>query len=478
MIVRRAINGERSEQLPLTCQQTFILTTGRSVEEISKIRQNNVNPILNPLYKKPLLIHQGHMQWLFDNDGKRYLDMFGGICTVSVGHCHPTITEVVSEQFKSLVHISNLYHQPKLFEYSKKLAEKMPGDLKVVYLLNSGSEANDLAILLARLYTGNNEILSLKNCYHGMSYQTMGLTSISHYKYPVVPPVAMHNVMNPDIFRGIWGGSHCRDSPVQTSRQCSCSSSECQACDKYIDVLKNEFRSTISRGKLAGFFAESIQGIGGTVQFPKNYIKKAYEIVKDNNGLFISDEVQTGFGRTGDHFWGFEGHGIIPDIVTMAKGIGNGFPMSAVVTTKEISQALTKASHFNTFGGNAVASAVGLAVLEIIEKEKLQQNSKEVGTYLLTELGKMKQRIPNIGDVRGKGLMIGVELIESDGNFTSLSHDKYESFFEKCKDMGLLIGTGGFNKNVVRIKPPMCITKEDADFTLEVIEKALLATIH
>ncbi|XP_044756410.1 alanine--glyoxylate aminotransferase 2, mitochondrial [Coccinella septempunctata] len=446
---------------------------GPTAEEISFIRQSNVTPILKPLYQKPLMLHQGHMQWLYDNKGKRYLDMFGGICTVSVGHCHPKITEAVINQFNKLGHVSSLYHHPKLFEYSKRLAEKMPGDLKVVYLLNSGSEANDLAILLARLYTGHTEILSLKNCYHGMSYQTMGLTSVGHYKYSVAPPTGFHTVMNPDVFRGPWGGSKCRDSPSQTSRECSCESEECKAGHEYISVLKNEFRSVVPAGKLAAFFAESIQGVGGTVQFPENYIKEAYRIVKENNGLFISDEVQTGFGRTGEHFWGFEGHGIIPDVVTMAKGIGNGFPLAAVVTTKEISEALTKAAHFNTFGGGPIASTIGLAVLDIIEEEKLQENSLSVGTYLLTELAKMKERTPYIGDVRGKGLMIGVEMVENNKNLTSIAPGKFSIFLEKCKDMGLLVGAGGYDKNVVRIKPPMCITREDADFTLSVMEKAL-----
>ncbi|KAK9891915.1 hypothetical protein WA026_017399 [Henosepilachna vigintioctopunctata] len=446
---------------------------GPSLEAIGTIRQNNVNPIMKPLYKKPLLLHQGYMQWLFDNDGKRYLDMFGGICTVSVGHCHPKVTDAAFNQWNKLVHTSSLFQHPKLYEYSQKLADKMPGDLKVVYLLNSGSEANDLAILLARLYTGNNEILSLKNCYHGMSYQTMGLTSLANYKYKVVPPPAIHNVMNPDVFRGIWGGSNCRDSLAQTSRHCSCREKECEACDNYIRMLKSEFQSTVGPGKLAGFFAESIQGVGGAVQFPRNYIKEAYKIVKENNGLFISDEVQTGIGRTGDHFWGFESHGILPDIVTMAKGIGNGFPMSAVVTTKEIATTLTTGSHINTFGGNPIASAVGLAVLDIIEEEQLQENSKEVGSFLITELDKMRKRFPNIGDVRGKGLMIGVEMVENDGKMTPMSPTNFDDLLDKCREMGLILGVGGYNRNVIRLKPPMCITKEDASFALEVIEKAL-----
>jgi alanine-glyoxylate transaminase / (R)-3-amino-2-methylpropionate-pyruvate transaminase len=186
------------------------------------------------------------------------------------------------------------------------------------------------------------------------------------WRYPL-PGVSngIHHVMNADPYSGLWGGGKCRDSPVQTNRNCDCSVGSCLAEDNYINQLEVEFKYSLPRGKCAAMFAESIQGVGGSVQFPRNYIKRASELVRQNGGLFISDEVQTGFGRTGEHYWGFEAHGIIPDIVTMAKGIGNGFPLGAVVTTSEIAQTLTQALHFNTFGGNPLACNVGIAVMDV-----------------------------------------------------------------------------------------------------------------
>lgn len=446
---------------------------GPDLDKLKAIRTTNLSPALTTYYGSPLHIHQGHKQWLFDLNGKRYLDMFGGICTVSVGHCHSKINAAVKEQMETLGHISNVYIHPKIHEYAEKLASKMPGDLKVVYFVNSGSEANDLAILMARAYTGNFDIISLKNSYHGMSYQTMGLNANGMYKYGVPQSPGMHHAMNPDVFKGIWGGSQCRDSPVQTNRHCDCLLSQCRASEKYLEQLDELFLCSLSRGKVAGMFAESIQGVGGAVQFPKGYIKSAMELIRNNGGLFISDEVQSGFGRTGEHFWGFEMHGIIPDIVTMAKGIGNGYPLAAVVTTPQIARSLTSAAHFNTFGGNPIASAVGMTVLEIIEEENLQKNCLYVGTHLLNELSKLQSDFDIVGDVRGKGLMIGVEFVDKRGSIKPLSGAKFMQMWEHCLKLGLIVGKGGLHGNVLRIKPPMCITKEDADFTVEVIREGL-----
>lgn len=455
-------------QLP-PCEFVPKKYNGPSYENLKNIRKDHLNPALLTFYSKPLALHQGYKQWLFDIEGKRYLDLFGGICTVSVGHCHPRITKAVNEQMSTLGHVSNIYYHPKIHEYAKRLTEKMPGELKVAYFVNSGSEANDLAILMSRVYTGNHEIVSFRNCYHGMTYQTMALTSQGSYKYKLPTLPGFHHVMNPDIFRGLWGGSKCRDSLVQVSRNCDCGE-VCNAKEKYLDQFRELFKYTLPKKSVAAFFAESIQGVGGALQFPKGYIKEAYDIVKESGGLFVSDEVQTGFGRTGDHFWGFEGHEIIPDIVTMAKGIGNGYPLAAVVTTPAIAEALSRANHFNTFGGNPVASAVGITVLDIIEEEELQHNCKNVGNYLLKELEKMRDEFEVIGDVRGKGLMIGIELVE--GGKRPLSSEKFLKIWEYCKDAGLLIGKGGADGNVIRLKPPMCITKEDARFGLEVMRLA------
>lgn len=315
---------------------------------------------------------------------------------------------------------------PKVHEYAEKLVSKLPGDLKNVYFVNSGSEANDLAMLIARLYTGNHEIISFRNAYHGASPYTMGLTAHSTWRYPLAGVSnGLIHAMNPDPYTGIWGGKNCRDSPIQTTRNCECSADQCLASDNYYDELVQIFKYSLPRGKVAAMFAESIQGVGGTVQYPKGYIKKAAELVRANGGLFVADEVQSGFARTGEHYWGFEGHGIVPDIVTMAKGIGNGFPIGAVVTSRKVAEVLSQALHFNTYGGNPLASAVGMAVLDviilfsqsnlhemlylnmlflfqIIDEEELQKNANEVGTYLLHGLAKLRDKYDVIGDVRGK----------------------------------------------------------------------------
>lgn len=266
----------------------------------------------------------------------------------------------------TLWHTTNIYMHPKIHEYAEKLLSKLPADLNNVYFVNSGSEANDLAMMIARLYTGNSEIISFRNAYHGASPYTMGLTAHSTWRYPLsgVSNGIIH-AMNPDPYTGIWGGKNCRDSPVQTTRHCDCPADQCLASGRYYEQLEQIFKYSLPRGKVAAMFAESIQGVGGTVQFPKGYIKKAAELVRANGGLFVADEVQTGFARTGEHYWGFEGHDIVPDIVTMAKGIGNGFPIGAVVTSRKVAETLSQALHFNTYGGNPLASAVGIAVLDV-----------------------------------------------------------------------------------------------------------------
>ncbi|XP_036386020.1 alanine--glyoxylate aminotransferase 2, mitochondrial [Megalops cyprinoides] len=445
-----------------------------SKDQMLEIRKSFCNPMTMKVtyYKKPVYIHQGYMQWLWDVDGRRYLDLFAGIVTVSVGHCHPRVTDAAVKQLRRLWHTTNIYVYPPLHEYAEKLAAHLPDPLKVVYFTNSGSEANDLAMLMARLHTGNFDILTLGGSYHGGSPLAMGLTSNAAYKYPIASGLGCHTTMCPDVFRGPWGGSHCRDSPVQTIRDCSCSPGCCQANDMYIGQLKEVFATSVP-SRIAGFFGEPIQGVGGAVQYPKNYLKETYKLVRERGGVCIADEVQTGFGRTGSHFWGFQGHGVMPDIVTMAKGIANGYPMGAVVTTPEIANSFAKGVHFNTFGGNPVACAIASSVLDTLKEDGTQQNSADVGTYLMTELAKLRDKYEIIGDVRGKGLHIGVEMVKDKVSRQPLPAEAMSQIFEDTKDMGVLIGKGGVYGQTFRIQPPMCITKEDADFFLAVFRHAV-----
>ena len=427
--------------------------TGPSADEVLQLRKQFLNPGIFLYYKKPLMLVQGRMQYVWDERGRRYLDALGGIVTISVGHCHPEVVEAANRQNETLQHSTTIYLHPNIAEYARDLAAKMPGDLKVCYFVNSGSEANDLALLMARAYTGNYDVVALRNAYHGGSSLTMGLTAHRTWKFNVPHSFGVHHAITPDPYRGLWGRE------------------DSGAGKKYADDVKNliDFATT---GQVAAFVAESIQGVGGVVVFPDGYLKNAYEHVRAAGGLCIADEVQAGFGRTGTHYWGFETQGVIPDIVTMAKGIGNGCPLGAVVTTQKIAAALTQRIHFNTFGGNPVVCAQGRAILQIIDREKLQKNSLEIGNRLLAGLNRLKEKYNIIGDVRGKGLMLGIELVK-DRESKEPAREECAQILETAKELGLLLGKGGLWGQTIRFSPPMCVNERDADFLLEVLERAL-----
>jgi alanine-glyoxylate transaminase/(R)-3-amino-2-methylpropionate-pyruvate transaminase len=426
--------------------------TGPPPEEILALKNRFVTPTSIPYYQKPLMIVEGSMQYLFDHTGRRYLDGIGGIVTISVGHCHPYVVQKVKEQTERLQHITSIYLHPNIAQYAQMLAAKMPGELSVCYFVNSGSEANDLALLLARLFTGNYDVVALRNAYHGGSASTMQLTAHSTWKYNYPHSFGVHHAINPDPYRGPWG----HDDP--------------EAGAKYAAEIRNLI-DYATPGRVAGFFAESIQGVGGAVVYPEGFLKGAYEVVRAAGGVCIADEVQTGFARTGSDYWGFQNHGVIPDIVTMAKGIGDGVPLAAVVTTPAIANALTNRIHFNTFGGNPVACAAGMAVLSVIDREKIQLNALERGNQLMAGYRKLMASHSLIGDVRGRGLMTGIELVK-DRKTKEPAKEETLRVFERLKDLGLLVGKGGLHANTLRIKPPMCITAEDVAFVIDVLDRA------
>src|SRR3977135_1305550 len=429
--------------------------TGPSRNDLLAMRSKYTNPAVFTIYGEPLLIVEGHMQWLFDETGKRYLDMFAGIVTVSCGHCHPKIVAAIEKQAETLQHATTIYLHPNFPLLAKKLASKMPKGLDVTYFTNSGSEANDLAVTMARLYTGHTDVIALRNGYHGGSPSAMGLTSHSTWKYPVSGDGHVHHVVNPDPYRSPYGGT-----PEEIATQ------------SVADIREIVRYST--PGKVAAFLAEPIQGVGGATHGARNYLKEAYAMVREYGGLCIADEVQTGFGRTGDHYWGFENFDVVPDFVTMAKGIGNGVPLGAVTTRMDIAQSLTQRIHFNTFGGNPVCMAAGLAVIDVIDEDGLQENSRVIGKRLKDGFTALAKQHQLIGDVRGMGLMLGVELVR-DRKTKEPAKKEALAVLEAAREMGVLVGKGGLDGNVLRIKPPMCITAEDADFTLDVLDRALTA---
>ena len=426
---------------------------GPSRAEVLAMRKQFANPAIFTIYKEPIMIVEGHMQWLFDETGKRYLDMLAGIVTVSCGHCHPKVTKAIHDQVDRLQHATTIYLHPGMPAFAKKLASKMPPGLDVTYFVNSGSEANDLAIQIARTYTGNSDVIALRNAYHGASPFTNTLTSHSTWKYPVNPSGGIHHAINPDPYRSPFSGT-----PEEIASK--------SAAD-----IRDLIRFS-TPGKVAAFIAEPIQGVGGTTHGAKNYLREAYAVIREHGGLCIADEVQTGFGRTGENYWGFQNWDVIPDIVVMAKGIGNGVPLAAVTTRSEIAQALTSRIHFNTFGGNPVCMAAGSAVLDVIDEDGLQENCRVVGGRLKAGLKKLMSEHKLVGDVRGMGLMLGMELVRDRSSKEPAKAETLE-LLEASREMGMLIGKGGIDGSVIRIKPPMCVTADDADFAVDVLHEAL-----
>jgi alanine-glyoxylate transaminase/(R)-3-amino-2-methylpropionate-pyruvate transaminase len=425
---------------------------GPSRDAVLALRRQHVNPAVFTLYREPFMIVEGKMQYLFDETGRRYLDLFAGIVTVSCGHCHPKVVSRMQQQMERLQHTTTIYLHPNLPLLAHKLASKMPAGLDVTYFVNSGSEANDLAITMARLYTGNLDVIAVRNAYHGGSPSSLGMTSHHTWKYPLPGPIAVHHALSPDPSSKTLTGS-----PQEIASRAAA------------DIRELIRYST--PGAIAAFIAEPIQGVGGVTRGAANYFREAYAIAREFGGLCVADEVQTGFGRTGEHYWGFQNFGVIPDIVTMAKGIGNGAPLAAVTTRREIAGALTRRTHFNTFGGNPVSMAAGLAVLDVIDEENLQENARTVGARFLEGLRRLQQRHRLVGDVRGMGLMLGVELIDSATGAPAPAQTL--EVLEAAREMGVLLGKGGLDANVLRIKPPLCITAADVDFALDVLDRAM-----
>lgn len=428
---------------------------GPSRDEVLALRREYLTPGMLTYYREPLMIVEGHMQYLWDETGKQYLDAFAGIVTVSVGHCHPKVVERVREQVGRLQHTTTIYLHPTIAEFGKRLAEHMPAgsDLSVSYFTNSGSEANEVAVLSAREFTGNLEVISLRNAYHGGTQGAMGLTAVGTWKFKTNPSLNVKHATPGYCYRCPYGLEY--------------PSCELKCARDVEDLIRHE-----TTGEVACFIGEPIQGVGGAVTPPPEYFQVVYDIVRKHGGLCIADEVQTGFGRTGTAFWGFENWGVTPDLVTMAKGIGNGAPLGACVTRPEIARVMKNRIHFNTFGGNPISMTQGLATLEVIDAEGIQENARVVGTHLKGRLLELQERHRLIGEVRGLGLMLGVELVRDRVSKEPATVETAD-LLELCKERGLLIGKGGLAGNVLRIKPPMCLSRDDADFLVDCLDEVL-----
>ena len=406
-----------------------------SLKKILKMREKHISKSLSIGHGKPLHISKGEMQYLYSSSGEKYLDLVNNVC--HVGHCNPHVVSAGQKQMAEL-NTNTRYIYDGLTQYIQRLSNTLPEGLDFGFLVNSGSEANELAIRLARSYTDNHDIVVMEGAYHG---HTGMLINLSPYKFrgPGGKGISedwVHVAPVPDIYR-----------------------------DDSRDYI-NEFERIVRKADpIAGFIVESILSCAGQISFPEGYLGKSFELIRNVGGICIADEVQVGFGRTGSHMWAFEEHGVTPDIVVMGKPIGNGHPMAAVFTTKEIAASFEGMEFFSTFGGNPVSCAIGMAVLDVIEDDNLIENSKLMGELFIDGLTKLKERYKIIGDVRGKGLFLGIELVKDHSSLEPATKEA-ELLVKGMLSKNILLSIDGPRKNVIKIKPPMVISREDVERTI------------
>ena len=425
---------------------------GVCAADLLKTRKKCIAPSVAPSYDTPLKILRGKGQYLYDYHGRPFLDLYNNVC--HVGHCHPRVVEAGQRQMACL-NTNTRYLYDGLTDYAQRLCSTLPRELDTCFFVNSGSEANELALRIAKTYTRQKDILVVENAYHG---NTSSMIDISPYKFmgkggQGKPEPWVHVVPSADGYRGRFKGQQ-----ADTGRSYG---------NQVGQILESIPRP------IAGFITESLLSCGGQVIPPRGYFETAFKHVRRHGGLCITDEVQVGFGRVGSHFWAFELQNVIPDIVVMGKSIGNGHPMSAVVTRKEIAQVFANGMEFfATFGGNPVSCAIGMAVLDVLREENLQEHAEKVGARMLKGLNTLKDKHDIIGDVRGLGLFIGIELVTDRTTLAPATRQASE-LVNQLKEKGILLGTDGPSNNVIKIKPPMVITKQDVDMFIRIFDDTL-----
>ncbi len=427
-------------------------TSASRSEEVVRKHREFLWPAATTYYREPLVAARASMQYLWDVEGNRYLDFFGGIVTIGIGHCHLKVTSKIQAQVETLQHTSTLYTNEAIVALAEKLAQITPGKLQKTYFTNSGTEANEAAILLARMASPSYDVVALRHAYAGGSALARGVTAISGWRKGGVIAVGLAHALNP----------YCYRCPLKL-RYPDCG----VACAADVENLIQ----TATSGSIAAFIAEPIQGVGGFITPPPEYFKIVYRIVKNYGGLFISDEVQTGFGRTGKKWFGIEQWEVIPDIITCAKSLGNGVPIGATITTDELAGRF-QGHTISTFGGNPVTCVAARAVIDVIEEENLLENTHVVGSYFRSRLEELKEKYPLIGDVRGMGMMQAIELVR-DRHSKEPAVAETSELLERARANGLLIGRGGLYANVIRLAPPMNITKADVDEGIRLLDKSL-----
>ena len=420
--------------------------------EIMERYQQVMFPAATPYHgDNPLIAERAKDQYIWDVDGKRYLDFFGGILTVSVGHCNDEISERTIAQLRKLQHTSTIYVNESMVRLAEKVAALTPGCLQKCFFSNSGTEANETAVLAARMYTGNPIIITLRHAYSGRSMLAMSLSAQRPWRLGgVVDPYVKH-VRNPYTFRAPAG----------------------LTAEQVVDLCVQDLEETIAtstEGRIAAFMAEPIQGAGGFIVPPEDYFRRILPIVREAGGVFIADEVQTGWGRTGGLWFGIEHWGVEPDIMTFAKGMGNGSPIGCTIATPEIADAVAGLT-FSTFGGNPVTMATTLATIEYMEAHDTPTNCAVQGERMAGKLAEFAAEFPIVGEARGMGLMQALEIVQPGGIEPDAA--RTVAFVDRCKEKGLLLGKGGLYGNVVRIAPHLNVSAEDMDIAMDIVASAL-----
>ncbi|MEZ4883265.1 MAG: aminotransferase class III-fold pyridoxal phosphate-dependent enzyme [Chitinophagales bacterium] len=434
-----------------------------SNEEILQQRQKHLGRSLSVSYHKPLQIQRAFGPYLYEHTGRRYLDTANNV--PHIGHQHPRIVKVAQEQM-AVLNTNTRYLHPTITAFAEKLCATLPPELSVCHFVNSGSEANELAVRMAKAFSGQRDMVVMEVGYHG---NTNVCVDISSYKFEGKGGSGKRDWVHVVEMPGKRWMEQRKERKLWQSwmPKKSVQSETLPTVEAVVKKLKEEGKG------IAGFICESILSCGGQIVLPPNYLKAAYEQVRAAGGVCIADEVQVGFGRVGDYFWGFELQGVVPDIVTMGKPIGNGHPLAAVVTTPEIAAAFANGmEYFNTFGGNPVSCAIGLEVLKVIEDDGLQANALKVGNYLKAGLQELMKRHSIIGDVRGHGLFLGFELVKNRETFEP-APEQTTYLANRMRELGILLGTDGLYHNVIKIKPPMVFSIENADFLLATLNRVL-----
>jgi alanine-glyoxylate transaminase/(R)-3-amino-2-methylpropionate-pyruvate transaminase len=400
-------------------------------------------------YEKPLILKRGKGQYLWDEMDNKLIDLLGMNLCISVGHAHPQVVQAVKEQVEQLTHCTTMFYHPVPAHFAEELAATMPeGHDWVVHFTNSGTEAIDLALMMARSSTGNQDIVALRNSYHGATYGAQSVTGVKNFRHNIGLLSNITFAAEPNQYRGIFG----------------------EGTQAYLDDLERTIGHTTS-GALAAMIIEPVQGYGGIVAMPPGYMKGAFESTRAVGGLCIVDEVQSGFGKTGDALWCFDAHDVVPDIVVLAKGIGNGIPLGAVVAKREVAEAMAGKFIFHTYGANPVACAAGRAVLRIIENENLVENARSVGAKLHEGLLALKDKHQIIGDVRGRGFMQAIELVK-DRESKEPAPDETAFVFERTREHGLILSKSGNNRNILRMVPPLCLSMDDVEPVVAGLERS------